>query len=237
MERSNDKFPDEAAVEKKIFEILQSQTNISFLVTSSQNVDRIVSAYRACLHGGKKLVIDLYTAWVLEQVHKVAPGVPTMDWDSIHIYVHYYQDKALKQNQNFFGDFRKRAYRHRITKEVLQADPSQYLYISKMSQFRIMELYKQFGAINLIYSQWLGYLTYSDEQYRGAETIAGYQEDQQVNFTYAHTSGHAPVADLKRFATAIKAKQLIPIHTEHAELYSNHFKNVVQLPDGRPLSI
>jgi ribonuclease J len=237
MERSNERFPDERTVEKQIFETLRTQSNISFLVTSSQNIDRIVSAYRACLKSRKTLVIDFYTAWVLELVRKVAPGVPSMDWDNVRILAHYRQDETLKANQDYFADFRKRAYRHRITKEALAEQPNQYLIISKMSQFRIMELYKDFGPINLIYSQWLGYLKYSNEQYYGAEIIADYQDDPQVNFIYAHTSGHAPLEDLKRFAAAINPKQLIPMHTEYGDDYCEHFNNVTRLTDGKSLSI
>ena len=66
MHRNNDLFPDEEAVEKKIVEVISQQKNISFILSSSQNIDRIVSAYRACKRTGKILVIDIYTAWVLE---------------------------------------------------------------------------------------------------------------------------------------------------------------------------
>jgi ribonuclease J len=62
MHRNNDLFPDEEAVEKKIVEVISQQKNISFLLSSSQNIDRIVSAYRACKRTGKILVIDIYTA-------------------------------------------------------------------------------------------------------------------------------------------------------------------------------
>jgi ribonuclease J len=58
LQRSNDLFPDEAAVENTIFQTIQPQKNISFLLSSSQNIDRIVSAHRACKRTGKLLVID-----------------------------------------------------------------------------------------------------------------------------------------------------------------------------------
>ena len=64
LHRNNDLFPDETAVENTIFQTVQQQKNISFLLSSSQNIDRIVSAYLACKHAGKLLVIDIYTAWV-----------------------------------------------------------------------------------------------------------------------------------------------------------------------------
>jgi ribonuclease J len=49
LNRSNDDFPTEVSVEKKIHETIKDQKNITFLICSSQNIDRIVSAYRACL--------------------------------------------------------------------------------------------------------------------------------------------------------------------------------------------
>jgi ribonuclease J len=71
LHRSDDAFPDEQSVEGKIFETILGQKNISLLLSSSQNIDRIVSAYRACKRAHKLLVIDIYTAWVLEQVQMV----------------------------------------------------------------------------------------------------------------------------------------------------------------------
>lgn len=46
--RNNDDFPAESNVEETILNTLKAQGNITFLITSSQNIDRIVSAYRAC---------------------------------------------------------------------------------------------------------------------------------------------------------------------------------------------
>jgi ribonuclease J len=86
MHRNNDLFPDETAVEDTIFQTIQQQKNISFLLSSSQNIDRIVSAYRACKRAHKLLVIDIYTAWVLEQVQMVSSSVPCLDRPEIRVY-------------------------------------------------------------------------------------------------------------------------------------------------------
>src|ERR1039458_1493212 len=65
LQRNNDLFPDETAVESVIFQIIQQQKNTSLVLASSQNIARIVSAYRACKRAHKLLVIDIYPAWVL----------------------------------------------------------------------------------------------------------------------------------------------------------------------------
>jgi ribonuclease J len=232
MQRDNDKFPTESDVEKKIFETIKGQKNITFLLSSSQNIDRIVSAFRACKRAGKTLVIDIYTAWVLEQLKLVSNSIPCMEWKLVKVYTSYNQDNKLKEHPAFFGDFRKRIYQQRVHKEELQANPDDYLFFGKMSHFKIINLYKDINPVNVIYSQWLGYLSCSNEDYYGAEAIVGYQNDPQVNFVYAHTSGHATVEDLKKFAGALKPKMLVPVHTECGESFSALFNNVVMCQDN-----
>lgn len=231
IQRSNDDFPTEADVEKKIFETIREQENITFLISSSQNIDRIVSAFRACKRAGKILVLDIYTAWVLEQLKLVSKNIPAMEWDQIKIKFSYRQHVKLKDNPDFFGDFRQRVYQHRISKEELLANPAKYLFFSKMSHYKTINLHKKIKPVNVIYSQWLGYLSGSDSDYYGAEAITGYQNDPQVNFVYAHTSGHATVEDLQKFAEALKPKMLVPVHTECADLFNEFFENVIQLTD------
>jgi len=233
LHRSNDQFPDEAAVEDTIFQTIRQQKNISFLLASSQNIDRIVSAYRACKRAGKLLVIDIYTAWVLERLRQITQNTPAMDWPEIRVFASYSQDQRLKANPDYFGDFRKRLYRHRVKREELHATPESFLYFGKMSSYRLIDEFKNAAApVNVIYSQWLGYLDGTHLDYFGSDRISAYRSDPEVNFVYAHTSGHAPVDDLKRLAEALNPRKLVPIHTQHREDFSQIFANVVILNDG-----
>lgn len=237
MQRSNDEFPTEEAVEKKIYDTISKQENIAFLISSSQNIDRLVSAYRACKRAQKTFVIDLYTAWVLEQMRTVTGNVQRVGWDNIRVYADRNYDEVLKKNPELFSDFRRSAYQYRIQKEEMKANPGQYLYLSKMSKSSIIDLYKGKKTVNVIYSQWLGYLKCSNDECFGAEQIAAYQHDKQINYVYAHTSGHATTEDLKKFAAAINPKILIPIHTEYGSMYKTVFKNVVEVKDNKELVI
>jgi ribonuclease J len=233
LHRSNDLFPDETAVENTIFQTIQEQKNISFLLSSSQNIDRIVSAYRACKRAGKLLVIDIYTAWVLEQLRQITQNTPAMDWPEIRVFAKHRQDERLTANPEYFGDFRKRLYRHRVKREELHATPEAFLYFGKMSSFHLIDEFKNAAApVNVIYSQWLGYLDGTHADYYGSDEISAYRSDPAINFVYAHTSGHAPVADLQRLAAALKPRMLVPIHTEYGEDFSQIFANVVTHNDG-----
>jgi ribonuclease J len=235
LHRCNDQFPDETAVENTIFQTFRQQKNISFLLSSSQNIDRIVSAHRACKRAGKLLVIDIYTAWVLEQLRQITQNTPAMDWPEIRVFAAYRQDQRLKANPDYFGDFRKRLYLHRVKREELQATPEAFLYFGKMSSFRLINAFKNAAApVNVIYSQWLGYLDGTHADYFGSDQIAAYRSDPEINFVYTHTSGHAPVEDLQRLAAALNPRMLVPIHTEYAERFQDHFDNVTLIQDGEP---
>jgi len=237
LDRSNDDFPTEAAVEQKIYDTIKEQETITFLISSSQNIDRIVSAYRACKRAHKTLLIDIYTAWVLEQLKLVSDSVPNMEWEPVKVYTSYSQNEKLKEHPDFFGDFRKRLFKNRVHKEELQANPHYFLSLGKMSHFKIIDLYKAIRPVNVIYSQWLGYLSYSNRDYYGAEAIAAYRNDPQINFVYAHTSGHATVEDLKTFAGALKPRMLVPVHTVAPKAFNKLFQNVTNLDDGQTLNL
>jgi ribonuclease J len=102
-----------------------------------------------------------------------------------------------------------------------------------MSSFHLIDEFKNAAApVNVIYSQWLGYLDGKHADYYGSDRIAAYRSDPAVNFVYAHTSGHAPVEDLKKLAAALKPRMLVPIHTEYGEEFSQIFANVVTINDG-----
>jgi len=233
LHRSNDQFPDETAVEDTVFQTIRQQENISFLLASSQNIDRIVSAHRACKRAGKLLVVDIYTAWVLEQLRQITQNTPAMDWPEIRVLASHSQDERLKANPEYFGDFRKRLYRYRVKREELQATPEAFLYFGKMSSFRLINAFKNTAApVNVIYSQWLGYLDGTHADYFGSDKVSGFRSDPAVNFIYAHSSGHAPLKDLQRLAAALKPKMLVPIHTEDSDGFRSKFKNVMTLMDG-----
>lgn len=233
LNRENGEFPTEAAVEKKIFEVIKEQKNITFLICSSQNIDRLVSAFSACLKAKKTLVLDFYTAWVLEQMKMVTKNVPAMDWNNVRVFAEYGQDKKVKANPEYFGDFRQRVYaKYRVRKEGLYMNPERHVCISKVSRFRVIDAYKRKKPVNVIYSQWRGYIDNPEHQSFGSKQIAAYRDDPMVNFVYAHTSGHAPVKDLQRFAKALNAKMLVLVHTEGGLSFHKYFDNIRLVNDN-----
>lgn len=235
--RENGDFPDETSVEKAVQSIIREQKNITFVIASSQNIDRWVSVARACMKEHKILVVDIYTAWVLEKLRGISRSIPDISWDEVAVYADYRQDEILKAFPGIFGDFRRRVYRHRIRMADIRSDPSRFVWWTKMSRHRRIGSFRGQKPVNVIYSQWLGYLDRQENPGSGARDIAAFRDDPGVNFHYSHTSGHATVKDLQDFAKAINPDKLIPVHTEHGDKYHIYFGNCLILKDGQPLQV
>ena len=242
LHRSNSDFPDEDHVETAISDILKKQRNISFLISSSQNIDRIVSAYRACKSTGKTLVIDIYSAWVLEQLRQITNRVPAVDWDLIKVAFDKTRASVLlsPENRELFGSFVGRAIKNRIKGDQLRANPEQHLMLLKMTSGRIIKSFAREPApVTVIYSQWQGYLEPVEGESRHIAEMRAIREGKYpgILFNYAHTSGHAPLDDLQRLVHAIKPAKLVPIHTEFPDRYEELFGIGTVATDGLSIDV
>lgn len=237
LQRCNSDFPNEDAVETAISDVLKIQRNISFLISSSQNIDRIVSAYRACKTNGKTLVIDLYSAWVLEQLRQISQSTPTIDWASIRVAFDKRKAGVLfdPASRNLFGDFIDRAVTNRIKGEELRKRPDKYLMLLKVSSVGLISRFANADApTTVIYSQWQGYLFPQPGETRQIRVMRPIKDGMcpGVGYLYAHTSGHAPVDDLQLLVKAVKPRYLVPIHTEFPDQYEHLFGSCLMLYDG-----
>ena len=233
LRRSNDEFPIEKSVEDKIYTTIKEHDNISFMIASSQNIDSLVSAYRASKRANKIFVIDIYTAWILEKVKLVSSSVPNMFWNDVKVIRNYGGSyyKKVKANSEYFKEFTYEVFKKEnvIDLETIKRDPSKYFL--KVSQWHIEKMIKKLELqdANIIYSQWLGYL---QEEYSHREAVEVLNHLKiNYNWVYAHTSGHADLDTLQKFARSLTPKKLIPIHTEYKEAFENHFENVMVLND------
>jgi len=57
-------------------------------------------------------------------------------------------------------------------------------------------------------------------------------KERSIPIEMIHTSGHASPDDLSRFAEAVGARRLVPIHTFAPEAFGDLFPRVEQKEDG-----
>ena len=79
----------------------------------------------------------------------------------------------------------------------------------------------------LTYSIWLSYL-----KMERSRKVRKWLETNSIPLESIHTSGHASVADLQRFAAALAPRSLASIHSFETDRFTGFFNKVVQRKGG-----
>lgn len=189
---------------------------------SPQNIDRFVTVYRACKKTGRTLVIDPYTAYVLEVFSGISERIPQFDWDNMAV-----NFAASRINERLAEE--KILFRYqdkKVTLDDIVADSRKYVIKGNGAiNGQILDKVEH-DKVKIIFSMWKGYLDRPNQ-------FDGYND---VKITPLHTSGHAYIADLQQFVNEMQPKNLVPIHTEHKERFKDNFgAPVIELNDGEVL--
>jgi ribonuclease J len=218
-------YPDETSVEEALVRQMRADKRICFIFTSSQNLDRIISVFRATKRSDRILVIDLYTAFVLEKLSGLSSNIPQFNWGSVRVFfLHHHAQKLAELDKQILHKYAK----HRIRPEEIYVEPNNKVVLSKDNRY-YRSLITKCGEVTAIYSMWHGYLE------RG--TLPEFLAKCGLELLEIHTSGHAILQHLKDIAEAINPKFIIPIHTFYPEKFNDIFPNVIQVEDGKTISL
>ena len=216
-------FPTEDDLENDFVNDIKRTDGLYLVYASAQNIDRVVTIFRAAKKTGRHLLIDLYAAVVLEAVD--TGTIPQSSWDGVSLYVPHGQRIRIKEDE-LFDDLKKHSL-NRIYAEDLAKNPNKYVMLMRPWMSRDLDFAKCTDGARFAYSMWSGYL---EEDH--LKKFQSWLEKRGIPLTQIHTSGHAPVKDLKRFAKALAPKRLVPIHSFETDQFVDHFSNVETKDDG-----
>lgn len=187
---------------------------------SSQNIDRFVSVFRACLRTGRTLVVDPYTACVLDALRELSGNLPQFDWKNsfkIFFVPNTYTEKMAKSKRLFKYSAAK------ISFDQIVEDKDTLVLKDNYLLSRILKNKGLLPDATLIYSLWEGYLEEDN-----------FWEKNSVPVIHVHCSGHAYRDDLIRLVEAIKPKKVIPNHTFCPQEFRKMFGDkAMLLEDGK----
>ena len=216
-------FSTEAEVEEKLTEVLSKTTGLGLVHTSGQNIDRVVSVFRASKRTGRKLILDLYTAAILHATGNA--NIPQSSWDNVVLYIPQAQRIQIKQKGLF--DLLKSHSLNRIFIEEIKEAANEFTMLFRPLHSIDLERGDCLTGAAYIYSQWEGYWE------QGAyDSVKVWLSRNSIPRYSIHTSGHASLMDLKKMVAAIDPVNVVPIHSFMPERYSDLFPNVQIHNDG-----
>jgi ribonuclease J len=178
------------------------------VVASGQNLDRLVSCYRAAKRSGRQLVVDPYQAFVLQKLAPLSPNIPQFTWEDVRVNFTHHQVEKLKA-AGLMELAHEMGRAARVGSYALGAHPGSYLLCARGS-WRTTQLLNRIGAAKaeLVWSMWGGYWG------RDNCAVRRWAEREGVEAHFIHSGGHAWPQDLERLKSAIGAKETIWVHTD-----------------------
>ncbi len=220
----------EREVEKILIDVFADKSNVALVFCSSQNIDRLVSVFRAAKRTSCTFIMDLYTAYVLRALRCVSDRLPQFDWSGVRVFFWKRHEELLREagEEEFLSAARSR----RIGPKGLASLRKKAVFLARANRFfhKALKSLESLEGVEVIWSMWPGYLT-------GDDPVSSFCKGQGLEIRYVHTSGHAGVEDLKRLAEAIRPGRLVPIHTSEPERFKVEFGNVLLAEDGKAIHL
>lgn len=215
-------FQTERELEQDFVEQFLKTKGMALVWTSGQNIDRLVTVFKACKKSGRTLILDMYTAEILQATGN--PKLPQATWGEIKVCLPESQKRQIKRRRLF--SITKQYARSRIYPEQLAEAASKAVMLFRPSMMSDMDKAGCLQGARLIYSLWHGYL--KREEHR---SFHEWLDRHDIPLVHCHTSGHASTQDLQRFAKAIAPKMLVPIHSFETKRFTEYFDNVERKED------
>lgn len=216
-------FQTEDDLIHEIVDTIHSTKGMTLVWSSGQNIDRLVTIFKACKKTKRQFIIDMYTAEILRATGN--EKLPQANWDGVRVFLPKSQKCQIIKNKLFHVSNKYKPYR--IYSENLAKEASKSVMLFRPSMRQDLDEAKCLKGAHLIYSLWEGYLK-GEKQKQFLEWLG----NRGIPLTKMHTSGHASVVDLKRFAGAINPRKLVPIHSFSTNRFPEFFERVESKEDG-----
>jgi len=222
--RLDEQMMTEQELEDEVVERVNGLNSPLLFQCSSQNIDRLVSFYRAALRLKRLFIVDIYTANVLYELRQLGNNLPypSPEYPGIKV---FFPHRLTQKIFNEIGEeYARRFSAFYISREQLKNEQDNIIMACRPSmRTDIVKCGLHDGVF--LYSLWSGYRD-SPYQQRFEKSL----EDASFSLETLHTSGHASVVDIRRVIEGIDPQKLIPIHTMHPDAFHD-FSDKTELKD------
>lgn len=217
----NDGLESERDLEDHLVNCFGETKGSALCFYSAQNIDRLVTIYRAAKRSGRILVLDLYGATIAKATGRAT--IPQAGWDGVRVCLRELERIKVKSAREF--DRVALPSGTRIYRDEIARNPSGFVITVRGSSIEELARDGCLEGASAFWSQWSGYL---DRDRNLLEQL----NRSRVSLDLAHVSGHATAGDLVAFATSVGAGQTVPVHTNSPRTAGKQIPSLREQTDG-----
>lgn len=221
--REDKTFDSEDKLVPKFVDIFKQTKGMPLVWCSGQNLDRIVTIWKACKEAHRQFIIDMYTAEMLRATGN--ERMPQADWQGIRVFLPNTQRWRIKKDEAFHISDSYKPYR--IHWNQLPDAASKSVMLFRPSMVRDLERASCLKDACVICSEWAGYVEQESNQW-----FVEWMKRNGIETHPCHTSGHASIPDLRRMRDAFHDAIAVPVHLKDRDRFVELFDSVVLHDDG-----
>ncbi len=216
-------FPTEDGLVPKFVELFKRTDGLTLVWASGQNIDRLVTLYKACRQAKRQLILDVYTTHILRATGN--EHIPQASWPDIRVFLPSCQRYRIIRDQAF--ELVNPLKPYRIYPEGIAAEADRSVMLFRPSMIRDLDAIENLKIGRLIVSVWGGYL--KDEK---NQPLLDWLQRWSIPMDQCHTSGHAATDSLRSLRGAFPTATVFPIHGEHPDCFRDWTRKVCIVDDG-----
>lgn len=214
--------------------ILKARRRLVFSSFRGNDIDRVLSFHSACQSSGRRLVVSMKVAVLLEELKNDRRlRLPEVGRD-VSVYVR--RKKGGRYDDKDYLGWERRFLNHGLTADDVRREQSKLLL--HLDQYYLPELIdikpERGGAYIHATTE-----AYNEEGERDEQVIRNWVEHFGFSYHQIHASGHAPLRGVSDLVNRVDGRLLVPVHTERPDLFRGLAKRskVVTPVKGRPIPL
>ena len=224
----------EAEVETETASILERSRHLVFSSFRGNDVDRILSFYRACSRSERRLVVSMKVAALLEELGKDEHmDVPKVGRDVL-VYVRrkkggtYDDGEYLKWERDFLDE-------GMTAEDVRKQQKGLFLHLDQWYFPELIDIRPDSGGSYIHATT----EAFNEEGERDEEVIRNWVSHFGFKYQQLHASGHAPMSKVESLVNEIGGRTVVPVHTARPDLFASFIERSSVAPPrkGEPISL
>jgi ribonuclease J len=224
----------EVAVAREVTSILKKNGGMVFSSFRGNDTDRIVSFYDACESTGRRLVVSMKVALLLEQLGRDRRlKLPRVGRD-VSVYVRR-KGGGDYDDSDYYVWERKYLDDGLTAAEIRKKQSSIFLHLDQWYFPELIDIRPSKGGAYVHATT----EAFNEEGEQDEAAIRNWVDYFAFSYHQIHASGHAPMDSVGELVSRIRARRVIPIHTERPDLFPSIAKgSKVSLPSrGRAIPV
>ncbi len=211
----------EAYVKEKSSELVSNQKNLAIATFYGRDIDRINTFHSVAKETGRKFVISMKTAYLLDKLKGSGMKIPDPLKDK-EIGIYPRKKKSGNYEENDYFKWERPYLSNPVYAEEIRKGQGNFLLSLNFLEFgELIDIRPKEGSV-FIHSM---SEPFSEEDVE-EEIKQNWISHFSLDFQQLHASGHCNCGEIGALVEKINAKKVFPVHTEHPELFSSFSKQV-----------